>query len=186
MDESGYISILCTQSEYVAVLAKELTITLKTLRNALREPPTHSHITTSTQRARLAELQRLLTGEVELLNQQFMELFPSQVDSRTPQERKEDSQPHSVATRQPSTLRESATEVSHRTHVLFEVSRAAMAFATHTFECTREVLQQKKAIFQSIRASRERAAEWKAQASSARPVSPIDQEEHSPPARPTP
>lgn len=187
------ISILRMQSEYITQLATRLTTTFNMLEQTLSAQSPSSALPTGSDAEQIAELQRLLATEAESLCkriQAFLEqtssphtdaLRVSQEANRIPMEQTVDSQPAPAAALQQGTSREA--EFSQRVHALLEDSRAAMAFANQTFECTREVLRQAEEMRRLVHASRERAAEWKAQTDRARPGNPIVKEETSPPER---
>lgn len=74
MDVKFQLSILQTQSEYVRKLATDLTTTLSALEQMFMEQMDNSHLTTSDYDERIAEVQRLLIQQMEVLRQRLKEL----------------------------------------------------------------------------------------------------------------
>ncbi len=195
MDAKIWVPILCTHSQYVIRLATELTLTLRTLEQVLNEQIDNPvHTTMDGYGEKIAELRRLLTMETNMFCQRFNAFveqprMPYSEDALLPQgdrsilsKRGDDSQSDSDATvPQQRTSRE--TEFSQRVQILLEDSRAALASADYTFARTRTVLQHTEELFQSVRASRERADELKAQVGMFQLADSIPQEDHSPPER---
>jgi hypothetical protein len=74
VDIKTRVSIVCTHSQYVRKLATDLTTTLSDLEQVLTERNDNPPPTASGYDERLAEVQRLLTQEVEVLRQRLKAL----------------------------------------------------------------------------------------------------------------